>query len=369
MTRSVPLARHNLVRHRLRFVLSVVGVGLSLLLVLSLDAVYSAILKEVTAYPDNAGAPVIVSQRGVETMHMSNSAMPSSVVGDLRRDNDVRRAVPILYTTMVLGSRRQDYSYLIGFRGRGGPWRMAAGRSRPRGDEIVIDERTADKLGLKVGSRVHVAGARLRIVGLAEGTASVMNSVSFVSFRTFERIFDAYGTVSYVLVWPRRDISPERLAATLDRDHTGFTAQTKEEFSEHERHVVSDMSTSLIWGLVIIGFVVGVIVAGLSIYTATTARLREYAVLKAIGMRNLRLLLVISSQALMTVGAGLALSVVMLLALSEVVPRIVPSVSMVITLSALAKSVVITAIIGVVAALLPAYRVAVVEPATVYRHE
>ena len=69
----VPLARRNLTRQRLRFALSAAGVGLALLLILALDAIYSGVLRQVTAYPDHAGAPVIVSQRGVQTMHMSRA--------------------------------------------------------------------------------------------------------------------------------------------------------------------------------------------------------------------------------------------------------------------------------------------------------
>lgn len=71
MIGAVPLARHNLMRQRLRFALSAAGVGLALLLILALEAIYNGVLSQVTAYPDHQGAPVIVSQRGVETMHMS----------------------------------------------------------------------------------------------------------------------------------------------------------------------------------------------------------------------------------------------------------------------------------------------------------
>ena len=366
MTRAVPLARRNLLRQRVRFLLSVGGVGMALLLVLSLQAIYNAILDQVTAYPDNAGAPVIASQRGVQTMHMSSSAIPLEVVRRLERDPRVERAAPILYVSVVLGERQPVVSYVIGYRDAGGPWAMAKGSSRPRGDEIVLDEQTADQLDAGLGSRVTALGRGLRVVGLASGTTSVLTTISFVDYSTFARATDQRDVASYVLIWPRHGQSARDLAGRLQREYP-ITAQTREDFAEQERQVISDMSTGLIRGMIVIGFVVGLAVAGLSTYTATTARLREYAVLKAIGMRNARLYGLISRQAFMTVGGGLALALVLLWALAEIVPRLSESTSFVLTAGSFAQTVVITTAIALVAALVPAHRVARVDPASVYR--
>lgn len=347
--------------------LSVCGVGLALLLILSLDSIYSALLKQVTAYTDNVAAPVIVSQRGVETMHMSSSALPAGTVKKLRDNKRISKAEPILYMTTVLGSRQQAYSYLIGFKGSGGPWQIAKGDGSPHGNQIVIDKDTATKLDVGIGSHLKIAGEKLRVVGLARGTASVVSAVAFVDYATFARLLDIKNSVSYILVWPAKGISTGSLVSDLNRSYPKLTAQTKGKFSDRERQVVSDMSTGLIRGLVLIGSIVGLIVAGLSIYTATTAQLREYAVLKAIGMRNIKLYGLISQQAVWMLALGLALAVLLVYAMSVVIPQISPSVSMIITPEAFLRTAAITTVIGVLAALLPAWRVANVDPASVYR--
>jgi putative ABC transport system permease protein len=366
MIGAVPIARRNLTRQRLRFALSAAGVGLALLLILALDAIYSGVLSQVTAYPDHAGAPVIVSQRGVQTMHMSSSALPLGLVRRLRRDPQVARAAPILYSPIILNGREPVSSYLIGFRQAGGPWEMSSGRARPGPSGIVIDKITASRLGVGIGDRLRIAGGRLRIVGLTQGTFSIISSVSFIDYATFARLEGASDTASYLLVWPQQGVSPEALAAHLQAAYP-VTGQTREAFSAHERHVVSDMSTELIDGLVSIGFIVGVVVAGLSIYTGTVARLREYAVLKAIGMRNRNLYLMISRQALLTVGTGLVVALALLGLLNEFVGRMEPSISMLLTPGTLARAVVATSLISAVAALLPARRVARIDPAAAYR--
>lgn len=366
MIGAVPLARHNLMRQRLRFALSAAGVGLALLLILALEAIYNGVLSQVTAYPDHQGAPVIVSQRGVETMHMSSSSLPLGIVRRLRRDPRVARAAPILYSPITLNGREPVSSYLIGFRRAGGPWEMASGRARPGRDGVVIDQITAERLGVGIGDRLLIAGGRLRIVGLTKGTFSIISSVSFIAYSTFVRLEGAAGSASYVLVWPRRGVSPGALVPHLNAAYP-VTAQTSGGFSSHERQVVSDMSTELIEGLVSIGFVVGVVVAGLAIYTATVARLREYAVLKAIGMRNRSLYGTILRQALLTVGTGLLVALALLALLNAVVGRVEPSISMLLSSDILARAALATTLIGAVAALLPARRVARVDPASAYR--
>ncbi len=105
IARAVPLARRNLQRQRGRLVLSVGGVGLALLLVLSLDAIYAGAVRQITAYINGTGAGVIVSQRGVSTMHMSNSSLPLATLERVRRAPGVRRADAILYSTVVLSGR------------------------------------------------------------------------------------------------------------------------------------------------------------------------------------------------------------------------------------------------------------------------
>jgi putative ABC transport system permease protein len=243
---------------------------------------------------------------------------------------------------------------------------MAKGRSRPRGDEIVLDEQAADRLGVGIGSTVTALGHKLRVAGLAKDTTSVLTTVAFVDYATFGRALDLRGSASYVLLWPRRGLAAGELAGQLQRDYP-ITAQTREDFSHQERQVISDMSTGLIRGMIVIGFVVGLAVAGLSMYTATTSRLREYAILKAIGMRNARLYALISRQAFMTVVGGLALALALLFVLATIAPRLSDSTSFVMTTGSFLQAVVLTAVIAVLAALVPARRVARVDPASVYR--
>jgi putative ABC transport system permease protein len=202
------------------------------------------------------------------------------------------------------------------------------------------------------------------VVGLATNAASIVSGLAWIDYDTFDRAVRARGAASYILVTPRGD--PPSVAGELERDYR-LMVQTREQFSSNERRVVSDMSTGLIRGMLVIGVVVGLAVAALSIYTATIARLREYAVLKAIGMPNRTLYALVSRQSLLTVAAGLALALVLVAALAWVVPALEPSVLISVRLGAVARTALFAALIALAAAAIPARRVARIDPATVYR--
>jgi len=368
MTRSVPIARRNLFAQRARFVMSVGGVGLALLLVLALNAVFAGATRRLTAYVDHSGADVVVSQKGVTTMHMSNSALPLTLLDRVRRVPGVASVAPILYRSVVLKTPKgQAITYLIGYRTDGGPWGTVEGTRTPPPGGVVIDRQIAKRLGVRLGDQITIAARRVRITGLMQGTTSIVSSVSFLNFDSFAAAAGAKSSASYLLVRTRPGVSPEGLAAALRRALPETTVQTRAQFAEADRRTVSDMSTSLIAGLTLVGFVIGVAVAGLSLYTATAVRLREYAVLRAIGLKTGALYLIVLRQALAVVGLGLLVGLALLGGLSLLVSALTTQVSLLLTTRDFLEASVITLVIGVLASLFPARRLTRVEPAAIYR--
>ena len=127
------LALSNLVQNKTRLLISVGGVGLALTLVLFFRAVFDGAEGRLTVYIDRAGADVWVSQEGVRTMHMSESALPASVVEEVRAVPGVEQAVPILYTEGMIEANGEDYIvYVFGVPPNaplGGPSRLIDGAS------------------------------------------------------------------------------------------------------------------------------------------------------------------------------------------------------------------------------------------------
>jgi putative ABC transport system permease protein len=371
MSASWLLARRNLTRSRVRLVASIGGVALALTLVLALDAIFEGVSRQMTSYIDRSGADVWVSQAGVRNLHMVASWMPASAVDEVRDVEGVARAEAILYTTdsMAAGDER-SWVYLIGLTPgatMGMPWDVVEGVGRPGPGEAVIDRRFAQRAGVGLGDPVSMLGREFRIAGLTEGTASLVNSVAFITFDDFAARRGGDPAVSFVLVRASGEVNATSLGDAIATSVDGMSTQTTATFAEAERRLTLDMSGDVISIMNVIGFIVGLAVVALTVYVATLALRREYGSLKAFGSPNTYLYRVVLIQAGLSVLAGFIVGVAITSALGLVVPRTGANLELAISAASLVKVGIVSAVIAALAAILPIRQIAGLDPAVVAR--
>lgn len=364
---SVPLARRQLLFRRGRALAGVAGIAGALLLVLALKAIFAGIEGRLTAYIDGSGADVIVAQRGVDTMHMTQSALPEQTATAVASLPGVAEAKPILYVpAMIERGERRGIVYLIGDDSGGAPLPVASGR-RPRSGEILLERTLAERLAASTGSRVRAFGHSFRVSGEVEGLASILNSVALVRQQDLARVLGVTGIVSYVLVRARPGVEASELASRIEASVPSVTASTRASFARSERRVVGDMTTDIVRAMILVGFVIGVAVAGLVTYSATLAQLRDYAVLRALGLRARGALGIAVAQVGAMVAAGFALSLLLVWALAALLPGLTPTLVLALRAGDVVQALVVASAVTVAAAVFPVLRVARVDPASVFR--
>lgn len=364
---NVPLACRQLLARRGRSLAGLAGIAVALLLVLALNAIFAGMQQRLTAYIERSGADVIVAQRGVETMHMTESAFPESQVAAIRAVPGVAQARSILYApTLIERGDNRALVYLIGDDEGGAPVAVTRGK-RPVDDEVLLDGVAARKLKVVPGGTVRILGQDFRVSGEVEGLASITNSVAFVPRRDLSRMLGLKGVVSYVLVNARREVALDDLTVSIERAVTGVTASTRRAFVRSERRVVGDMSTDIVRGMTLVGFIVGVAVAALVAYGSTIAQLRDYAVLRALGLRTRRALALVVGQvgALVLGGFTAALGLALLLAATST--RLASTLVLVVRPGDVVQAFLIAGFVATAAATLPIIRVLRVDPASVFR--
>jgi len=366
--RTVPLARRNLFQDARRAALAVAGVAVALVLVLVLDGVFAGALRQVTAYLRNLPADVIVSQQGVRTMHMSASALPDGTVDRTRDMSGVAWAEGIHFTTATVraGVGRQ-LSYVIGYdtgSGRGGPWSMARGRA-PGPGQAVLDEVAADELGIGIGDTVEVLGRPFVVSGLSDGGTSITNTTTFIRNEDFAAVRGP--SLSYLLVGAESGVDVNGLARRLEREVSGVTAQSTDAFVEQEGLIVKDMSADIMQIMSIIAFAIALAVVALTLFTATLSKLREYAVVKALGAPSGRLARTLFAQAAWSVTLALILAVALSFAAAILVASVTPNVRLRIEAVAIVRVAVAALVVGSIGALVPLRRITRLDPASAFR--
>jgi len=366
------LAHRNLFQSRAKALMAMGGVALAFMLIFSLDAVLAGLEGRIAGFIEKTGADVWVAQSGVRNMHMASSTIARGVVDQVRAVEGVAEAAPIRYLTNVMvKDDRQYISYVIGLPDAatmGTPTKIASGDAYPRPGDVVIDGALRQE-GAVVGDTVRILGSDFRISGLAEGLASTVSSLAFIRLDDFDRLLGNASTASYVLVRVAPGASADDVAARIDAAVPGVTASSTAVFAEQERKVVRDMSTEIAVIMNLAGFLIGLAVMALSIYTATVSRLPEFGLLKALGAARRHCYGVVLGQAALTVALGFALGLALTFAASLVAPFVDPLLYMQITWPSVVKGAAISLVVAGLAAIAPIAQISGVDPALVFRRK
>ena len=370
MTGRVPLARRALFQDRRRAALAAGGVAAALLLVLLLRGIFDGATRQVTTYMRNSPAEVFVSEKNVRTMHMSVSTLAPDTVARVEQVEGVAWAEAIRFTAgtfLVAPDGNQQLSYVVGYdttTGRGGPKNLTSGRP-PRTGEIAVERIAAERLGLRLGDTVKVFDDTFRVSGLFRGGTTIANSIAFITTQDFAAHRGA--TIAYVLVGARPGVSAgdlsRRVAAALPSD----TVQTRNRFVHEEAALVNDMAADLMRIMSTVALLIALAVIGLTLFTLTIAKLREHAVVKALGGRTRRLAAVVLAQAAWSVSIAVGLATVLALVLGALVQRLSPAVAVAIEPGSVVRVAVAALVVGAVGAVIPLRRVVAVDPASAFR--
>lgn len=367
---AVSLPIRNLLESRIRLAVSIGGVSLSLLLVLVLNGIVAGSVKQVTAYIERTPTDLIISQKSVKSLHMTTSFFPSERIVETKSIPGVRNVSPILYITdyLVSGNDR-SIAYIIGYfaGSRGGPGVITKGNDRLGRGEIIIDERIAANHRLGVGDEITTLGHKFAIAGFTKGTVTIVNSTAFISYQDFEQIRKLRGVASYGFVELEAQTEVDSVKDEIAHRFTDITVQTKTEFIKSEQRVVSDMSADIMRIMNFIALLIGLAALGLTVYTATLAKIREYGVLKALGIRNVRLFANVFMQALMSVALGLVIAVILVFGLSAGLALAGSNILVLVELSSIINIFVASSAIAVLSAAIPIALIARLDPADVFR--
>lgn len=364
------LAWKNLTQNRTQFLLSVGGVALALMLMLSLDALLAGSEEDLVAYIEGSGADIFVAQVGVKNMHMAASTITYQDVHHAARAPGVVSASPILFTTGVVKAGDADVlSYVIGFdpdERLGGPQTVVSGTNRIGRGEAIIDEAVARNQKIGLADDVKIFGETYTIVGITKGLTNIINSVTFIHLKDFQeqRPGDA---VSYGLVRLSPEADPEEVAAAINARSDNVSALPVADFSREEQQIIKDMSVEVLNIMNMSGLLIGMTVTALTLYINTLRKRQEYGVLKAIGAHRRDLLAVVVAQAVFSLLLGFLVAIGFVWLMGQALPLFVPGVGMTLTRNGVLQVLVASLFIGAIAALVPAWQLFQLDPARIFR--
>lgn len=363
MPGRVPLARRNLLAEPRRLAASAAGVGMAIMLILLLDGLWAGIEANITTYEDNVGADLYVAQPGTRNFFGAISVIPADTVESVRADPDVEWAVNVrgFFSIIELHDTKVP-TYVIGSTPGepGGPWELRSGRAPMADDEVAIGRVMARRHGLDLGDQLDIMGRSLTVVGTS--TDAFMAAFVFMTHAATDQLLGAAGTTSFVLVaTPEPTAVRERLAAT------GLSILDRDELARADLDLMARAYRVPLTVMRAVAFAVGSLVIALTAYTAIADRRREYGIVKAMGARASRLVTLALEQTLLIASVGLAAGGLLFVAGRAVIGWSRPQFVILASAGSIGRAVAAALLMGLVAAVVPARRLARLEPASAYR--
>jgi putative ABC transport system permease protein len=360
--RQVPIGRRLATADRRRLVVSVIGIGAALGLILLLEGLWTGLLRQASAYEEHVGAGF---GRQAETRALVEGAVPADSASLVRAVPGVDRADPVIARSVILdleGTRAP--AVVIGYvpGGLGGPWALAAGRSVSRDGEVVLDRTLADDHGIALGDRFSLLGSPLSVVGLSRETQSFMGvSYLFVSETTAARLFGV-ATATFILFRPDTTAVGGAIS-----DRTGLSAMGASVVAAADRAQYTRVMARPLQLMIAIAFIAGTLIVALTAYSMMVERRREFGIVKAMGATRVGLFRMVLAQTTTLAATGGALASVLAAAAQVGLPLWRPQSSVVVEGWTVVAVLGAALLMALLAAIVPTHRLIGLDPASVYR--
>jgi putative ABC transport system permease protein len=366
------IAWRNLARDRARLLITAGGVGSAVLLILIVNGLYTGVLDASTAYVRSVDTDVWVAQEGSPAEFFESLPLLNEQTGrDIEAVAGVVDTVPLLGRAMHLSHDGGDADLFVVGVDADKPWSapatVAAGTSVPSTGEIVLDGAMADGLGVGIGDTLKLPQVQLTVSGITSGSSATFAHLAWIHAADAARFLQSGGLVNYYLV--RADGDPSAVASRIRSEVPGTLPMTTEEFAQDAVRNMENELLPILWVLVLIGLGVGTAVIGLTIYTATIERRREYGVLKAIGFSNRKLVMIVLQQSVAAGVIGLGVGIPVTFALAELLERMEPEFVTTFTSGHVLFVAIAALAMTLVAAVLPIRPVLRLDPADVFRDQ
>lgn len=299
---------------RAKYLMLLCGLTFSVMLIVQQGSIFWGLMMWSQASISNVNVPIWVTDPGIAQVD-EVKPIASTAVDRVRSVDGVEWAVPLYKGLLRARLASGDYHQitLTGLESStliGRPAEVLEGRFEDilQPDAVVLDQWAVDRMGgpsvVTVGTVFELNDKLARVVAIAKTQKSFTNIP--VVYTTYERALRYVPrerrALSYVLAKSKDGVPVEDVIQRI-RAQTGLGAFTEEDFGlKTIMWVLKNTGIGINFGTtILLGFIVGMAIAGQTFYLFTVENLRQFGALKAMGASGFTLARMILLQAF-TVG-------------------------------------------------------------------
>jgi putative ABC transport system permease protein len=364
------LVIRNLLRQRVRTLLTALGIGIGVTTVVALGAITSGLKGTMGELVRTGGADFMVAQAGASDL--SFSAVSERDVRAIADRPDVARATGMLLEIADVGSN--PYFMVFGYAPADLPGEgltSVSGSLLAAPDDVLLGVDAAAELEATTGDEVVLDRQPFRVAGVFRSGDRMRDNGAIVSLATVQKLASKRDVVTGVFVVVRPGASAATVAASIERDlpHLAAIADVGD-YAEVDQGVQILDAMTLAISILAVG--IGAIGVMNTMIMSVFERTREIGVLRAIGWRGSRILRLIATESLFLCAFAAAVGVLLGIAASRAV-LLVPSVSTFLAPayppSIFVRALIVGVAVALAGAVYPAVRAVRLSPMEALRYE
>ena len=381
------IARKNLFSERMRLFISVGGVALAVFLISLLLSLYRGWEEKVGGFVEDSNVDVWIASEGAQDFLAAASLLPTEgdeavrAMNYLNGNQSVESWSPLIVRSME-GVRVEKLTptkerlgkkmdiHFIGFDPAtrlGGPVEVVEGSDTPDTGEVIIDEALSKRYGIRVRDVLRAGGKDWKVVGKSKGGDFVATQTVFVSHQQAQEALSMTGITTFYVLRLESNADPVKFAEELEKLTPQIVVHTREEFAAQTRDRVLSDVLPILFVVLAVAFIVGLAVAGLTIYTATIEKTREFGILKAVGFRNGYLYRLVFEQSAVTSLLGFLVGIGLTFLIGPFASDLVPQFVLFTRWQDVLVVAGVTMGMAVIAGYIPVRRLAAIDPVSVFK--
>jgi ABC-type antimicrobial peptide transport system permease subunit len=356
----------NLVRRRTRSLLTILGIGIAVAAVVALSGMAEGFGEQFNSMGRVGQVDLMAAESGISDMQFS--AVDERVVKRIAALPEVKSVTGVVFG--ITTAEEIPFLFVQGYQPNADAikhFKIVEGAPLTGTRQALVGRAAADTIGVEVGESLNILGSRFRVAGIFETGVALEDGGMVISLREAQALFGRPRKVGFLGITLRDPRQVDGVLEVLEERFPEISVSKTSEFAES----LPDFQAmdAMIGAISFLAVLVGGIGMMNTVFMSVFERTREVGVLRALGWRKVRVLLMVMKESLVLSAVGGLVGILLGMGLGKLFPLMLAFLEPAFSGELLVRALILALVLGAIAGVYPAWWASRLDPLEALRYE